>query len=71
MQEGRTYTVDTGSLARNGTHWTLKFDMAHARSEAVHVNTLGYVLGAPEKYCLPLPLDGRRSVVYPWHFPRT
>jgi len=50
MQEGRTYTVGTGGLARNGTNWTLKFDLAHARSEAVHVNTLGYVPGAPEKY---------------------
>lgn len=50
MQEGRTYTVSTGGLARNGTNWTIKFDIAHARSEAVHVNTLGYVPGAPGKF---------------------
>jgi hypothetical protein len=50
MQPGRTYVVNTGDMARNGTNWTLTFDIAHARSEAVHVNTLGYVPGAPEKY---------------------
>ncbi len=50
MQPGRTYTLSTGSLARNGTNWMLKFDIARARSEAVHVNTLGYVPAAPEKY---------------------
>lgn len=50
LQPGRTYTVRTGDLARNGTNWTLRFDIARARSEAVHVNTLGYVPAAPEKY---------------------
>src|SRR5664279_4586005 len=50
MQPGRTYTVSTGGLAKNGTNWMLHFDIARARSEAVHVNTLGYVPAAPEKY---------------------
>ncbi len=50
MQPGRSYRLSTGYLARNGTNWTLTFDIARARSEAVHVNTLGYVPGAPEKY---------------------
>ncbi len=50
MQPGRTYAVSTGGLAKNGTNWVLKFDLALARSEAVHVNTLGYVPAAPEKY---------------------
>ena len=50
MQPGRTYTLSTGGLAKNGTNWMLHFDIARARSEAVHVNTLGYVSAAPEKY---------------------
>jgi hypothetical protein len=50
MQPGGTYTVSTGALARNGREWTLTFDAAKARSEAVHVNTLGYVPDAPLKY---------------------
>lgn len=50
MQPGRTYSVNTGSLAQNGTNWTINFDIARARSEAVHVNTLGYVPTAPAKY---------------------
>ena len=50
MQRGKTYTVDTGTLATNGRYWALTFDEARARSEAVHVNLLGYVPGAPQKY---------------------
>jgi endoglucanase len=50
MEPGRTYTVNTGALAKNGRQWSLKFDAAQARSEAVHVNTLGYVPAASQKY---------------------
>jgi endoglucanase len=50
MQRGRTYVVGTGALASNGQQWTLVFDEASARSEAVHVNLLGYVPSAPQKY---------------------
>ena len=50
MQPGRTYTVNTGPLAKNGREWTLQFDTARARSEAVHVNTLGYVPDTPQKH---------------------
>ena len=50
MQPGKTYTIKTGSLAKNGSEWKLAFDLATARSEAVHVNTLGYVPTAPEKF---------------------
>jgi len=39
-----------GRMAANGTEWKLRFDVAKARSEAVHVNTLGYVPSAPTKY---------------------
>ena len=50
MQRGKTYTIDTGALATNGRYWPLTFDETRARSEAVHVNLLGYVPGAPQKY---------------------
>lgn len=50
MQHGRTYTVATGRLASNGRDWKLLFDEISARSEAVHVNLLGYVPAAPQKY---------------------
>lgn len=50
IQPGKTYRITTGSLARNGSEWKLTFDWAKSRSEAVHVNTLGYVPAAPEKF---------------------
>jgi hypothetical protein len=50
MQQGRTYTVRTGALAANGSEWQLAFDQNSARSEAVHVNLLGYVPAAPRKF---------------------
>ncbi len=50
MKHGCTYTVRTGALAANGQEWKLKFDESTTRSEAVHVNLLGYVPEAPEKF---------------------
>ncbi|MCS6777823.1 MAG: glycoside hydrolase family 9 protein [Chloroherpetonaceae bacterium] len=50
LQPGRTYRLDTGSLLKNGRIWTLTYDPARSRSEAVHVNTLGYVPQAPQKF---------------------
>ena len=50
MKRGSTYTIGTGSLASNGEQWSLGFDEAKARSEAVHVNLLGYVPRAPQKF---------------------
>ncbi len=50
MVRGKTYTVDTGGLASNGRKWTIRFDEANLRSEAVHVNLVGYVPGAPQKF---------------------
>jgi hypothetical protein len=47
---GKTYVIKTGGLAKNGGVWTLAYDSAKTRSEAVHVNTLGYVPAAPEKF---------------------
>jgi endoglucanase len=42
--------IDTGTLAINGQVWPLKFDEASSRSEAVHVNLMGYAPGAPQKF---------------------
>ncbi|HSV72838.1 MAG TPA: glycoside hydrolase family 9 protein [Chthonomonadales bacterium] len=50
LRQGRSYSIGTGGLARNGSTWRLRFVTARARSEAVHVNTLGYVPAAPQKF---------------------
>ena len=49
MHAGATYRISTGDLAKNGKAWTLAFDPAKARSEAVHVNLMGYVPTARKK----------------------
>ncbi len=50
LRLGKTYTVSTSALAANGREWTFVFSPAKMRSEAVHVNVLGYVPAAPRKY---------------------
>ena len=50
MKRASTYTVGSGTLASNGSQWKLLFDEARTRSEAVHVNLLGYVPEAPQKF---------------------
>lgn len=50
MKAGQTYTIATGDLATNGATFTLAYDPGKARSEAVHVNIIGYVPSAPEKF---------------------
>ena len=50
MKRGSTYRVGTAGLASNGVGWALRFDESRARSEAVHVNLLGYVPNAPGKF---------------------
>ena len=50
MQRGSTYALRTGDLATNGREWELAFDERTTRSEAVHVNLLGYAPTAPEKF---------------------
>jgi endoglucanase len=46
MKTGKSYTIHTGSIAKNDSTWTFTFDEKVHRSEAVHVNTLGY---SPDK----------------------
>jgi len=50
MQSGKTYTLTTGTLANNGSQWNFTFDEKKLRSEAVHVNQVGYSPDATEKF---------------------
>ncbi len=50
LRMGRSYVLNTGGLAKNGARWPFKYTLGHSRSEALHVNTLGYVPSAPAKY---------------------
>lgn len=50
MRHRDTYLIAMQSLATNGTQSKLVFDEATSRSEAVHVNLLGYVPSAPQKF---------------------
>ncbi|HAH24313.1 MAG TPA: hypothetical protein DCL77_11265, partial [Prolixibacteraceae bacterium] len=50
LQSNKTYQLQTGSLANNGSQWTFTFNEQQQRSEAVHVNQIGYTPGATEKY---------------------
>lgn len=49
LQMGNNYTITTRDVAGNGTNWPLDFTLAGNRSEAVHVNLVGYDPVAPEK----------------------
>ncbi|UYZ64785.1 glycoside hydrolase family 9 protein [Hymenobacter weizhouensis] len=50
LQPGRRYTLSTGALATNGATWSFTYDDTRLRSEAVHVNNVGYAPEAPAKY---------------------
>ena len=50
MQPGKTYQFSTQGLSGEDTQHSLIFDVNVLRSEAVHVNLLGYVPDAPQKY---------------------
>lgn len=49
LQKGKTYTIEFGGLARNAQEITIVYDDS-LRSEAVHVNQIGYVPEARLKY---------------------
>lgn len=50
MKSGKTYILQTGTLANNGPQWTFTFDEKKLRSEAIHVNQIGYNSNATEKF---------------------
>ncbi|MEO0468097.1 MAG: glycoside hydrolase family 9 protein [Bacteroidota bacterium] len=50
MQSGKTYQVNLNEVAANTTQTSLTFDPLDNRSEAVHVNQIGYVPSAGQKF---------------------
>lgn len=50
LEMGKTYSVNTGNLAKNGEDWEISFSLSGNRSEAIHVNLLGYDPRSPKKY---------------------
>ncbi|MDX2187957.1 MAG: FN3 associated domain-containing protein [Opitutaceae bacterium] len=50
LVSGKSYTLDTGSLATNGSSWNFTFDEKQIRSDAIHVNLLGYAPVSPAKF---------------------
>lgn len=50
LASGKTYTVSVGELADNFDDTTFTFDEFRTRSEAIHVNHVGYVPSSGMKY---------------------
>ncbi|MDD6209727.1 MAG: fibronectin type III domain-containing protein [Bacteroidales bacterium] len=50
MQTGKNYTLNTGTLAKNKNSFTFTYDEKNNRSEAVHVNQVGYLPSAQKKF---------------------
>ncbi|MDD6210436.1 MAG: fibronectin type III domain-containing protein [Bacteroidales bacterium] len=50
MQTGKSYTLSTGALAANSNSFTFTYDEKILRSEAVHVNQVGYLPTAQKKF---------------------
>jgi endoglucanase len=48
LKSGKSYTLNTGTLAANGSEWKFVYEEKILRSEAVHVNTIGYAAKAPK-----------------------
>ena len=49
MQSGKNYTLTTGTLAKNSNSFTFSYNEKNLRSEAVHVNQVGYLPSAKTK----------------------
>ena len=50
LLRGKTYQIDTGSLASNTKTTSITFDETRLRSEAVHVNIVSYAAQAPQRF---------------------
>ena len=50
LEMGKKYAVSTGDIAGNGKEWEFEFTLEKNRSEAIHVNIVGYDPRAPKKY---------------------
>ena len=58
MQHGKNYTLDTGTLATGKNSFSFVFNESELRSEAIHVNQVGYLPDARKKVWIRLSLDG-------------
>jgi len=72
LKPGKTYTVSTGTLARNRNEITFAFDVKRMQSESIHTSQAGYIPDGP-KYAYvsqwmgdmgPLDLDGYAGVQF-------
>ncbi|AQG81027.1 hypothetical protein AWR27_17890 [Spirosoma montaniterrae] len=50
LQRGKAYTLNTGAVGSNGSTWNFTYDEKTIRSEAVHINQMGYKPNAALKY---------------------
>jgi len=74
LKPGATYAVACGDLIPGSPKLALKYDVKTARSEAAHVNIIGYVPQAPAKYAYVYhwmgslgSLDAKALVDRPFH----
>jgi|GEM_PF-626263 len=49
LEKGKTYVFQT-TVAGNGNTWSFTFDETKLRSEAIHVNQIGYSTRSPQKF---------------------
>lgn len=50
LEMGKKYSISSGDIAGNGNEWEFEFTLEENRSEAIHVNIIGYDPRAPLKY---------------------
>jgi endoglucanase len=50
LEMDQIYTVTSGNIAGNGDAWEVDFSLSGNRTEAIHVNLVGYDPRAPQKY---------------------
>lgn len=50
LEMGKKYSISTSDIAGNGNEWELDFTLEKNRTEAIHVNIIGYDPKAPKKY---------------------
>lgn len=50
LEQGQKYIITTNDLAGNENSWEVEFSPEKNRSEAIHVNLVGYDPRAPKKY---------------------
>lgn len=50
LQAGKSYTLSTDDLAKNSNNFSFTYDVTRLRSEAVHVNQIGYLPSAQKKF---------------------